>query len=208
MKQPQGIRTSQTHPIRIDPVQPAGGWAPIGMSLCPGKRQRDALTGQWERDLASDLDRIRRWGAEVVVSLIEAHEFGLLDVAALPEEVERRGMRWLHLPIADRHPPGQLFHRLWPTAGPELVNDLRAGRRVFLHCMGGLGRTGTVAACLLIESGMGAEAAIAAVRLSRCGTIETALQEEYVRRYVRGFHSGRPERSSDGEVSCRTRGAE
>ncbi|AKU11285.1 putative dual specificity protein phosphatase [Azoarcus sp. CIB] len=196
MISPLAIRTSQTHPLRIDPVQPAGGWAPIGMSLCPGKRQRDALTGQWERDLATDLDRIRSWGAEVVVSLIEAHEFGLLDVAALPEEVERRGMRWLHLPIADRHPPGDLFHSLWLSAGAELVNDLQAGRRVYLHCMGGLGRTGTVAACLLIESGMGAEAAIAAVRQSRNGTIETALQEEYVRQYVRGFAFRRPQHRS------------
>lgn len=199
MKTLHGARTSQTHPLRIDPVQPAGGWAQIGMSLCPGKRQRDALMGQWERDLVIDLDCIRAWGAEVVVSLIEAHEFGLLDVAALPDEVELRGMRWLHLPITDRQPPGELFHNLWPSAVAELMNVLQGGRRVFLHCMGGLGRTGTVAACLLIESGMGAEEAIAAVRMSRPGTIETALQLEYVRQYARADPVGLPIRVHRGK---------
>ena len=45
------------------------------------------------------------------------------------------------------------------------------------------GRTGTIAACLLVELGLSADDAIAAVRHARSPrAIETAEQEEYVRR--------------------------
>lgn len=177
------VRNSDTHPIRIDSVQPGGGWGLIGMSFCPGKKQRNARTGHWQRDLATDLARVRQWGTRIVVSLVEERELGELQVETLPVDVERLGMKWLHLPIRDMYPPGGCFRRLWPQLGREIMTTLQAGQRVFLHCKGGLGRTGTVAACLLIESGMPAEEAIVQVRLARPETIETAVQEWFVMTY-------------------------
>ena len=44
------IQTSQTHPLRIDSVRTPGGGR-IGLTLCPGKHQTGALTGDWQRDL-------------------------------------------------------------------------------------------------------------------------------------------------------------
>lgn len=39
------IRTSDTHPIRIDAVLPAEGWGKIGMSFCPGKGRQQLQKG-------------------------------------------------------------------------------------------------------------------------------------------------------------------
>lgn len=50
-----------------------------------------------------------------------------------------------------------------------------------MHCKGGLGRAGTVAARLLIEFGQAPEDAIACVRAARPGAIETHQQETYLR---------------------------
>ena len=63
-------KTSETHPLRIDavPVGHLGGQ--IGMTLCPGKRDALALSGEWERDLDADFAEIAEWGASVVVSLM------------------------------------------------------------------------------------------------------------------------------------------
>ena len=183
-------RTSKSHPLRIDAVQARPGWGLIGMSLCPGKQQVDGLSGHWQRDLGVDLEHIRAWGASFVVSLVEHHEFAALGVEALPGEALRLGMAWRHLPIPDRQPPGQAFEQRWAEVGAELVVALREGRRIFLHCKGGLGRTGTVAACLLREAGIGAAEAVAQVRLVRPKTIETTQQERYVQAYRRRFGGG------------------
>ncbi len=180
----QFIRTSRTHPIRIDSIAAYPGWGLIGMSFCPGKKQLNGLTGSWSRDLYLDLTTISDWGATIVVSLIEAHEFSFLDVEALPDVVAERGMQWRHGSIRDRHPPHQQFMLGWPTLKGELMDELSSGKNIFIHCMGGLGRTGVVAAMLLIEAGYSANQAISAVRTSRPHTIETSAQEDFVRHYV------------------------
>lgn len=187
MMMSQPIRTSETHPIRIDAVQPAEGWGKIGMSFCPGKQQANGMSGCWERDLQADLVQVRDWGAAMFVSLVEEHEFAELRVLTLPQEVARFGMEWCHLPIRDRYPPGADFEERWGQIGKEIVHTLKNGRNVFIHCKGGLGRTGTVAACLMIEAGHRAEVAIDAVRRARAKTIETALQEWYVLQYRARF---------------------
>lgn len=178
------IRNSDTHPIRIDFVQPDKNWGLIGMSFCPGKKQTDARTGHWDRDLEKDLASIKEWGATIVISLIEEHEFQELDVARLPDITRRLGMTWHHLPIRDQYPPGDPFQEKWAKVGREIVGALQAGQRIFVHCKGGLGRAGTIAACLLIESGIQPEQAMKLVRAARRNTIETAMQESYVMRYT------------------------
>ena len=54
-----------------------------------------------------------------------------------------------------------------------------------VHCRGGLGRTGTVAACVLIAlHRYSANEAIAAVRAARKGTVQTSEQEDFVRLFA------------------------
>ena len=57
---------------------------------------------------------------------------------------------------------------------------LRSGRDVLVHCRGGLGRAGTIAARLLIDLGMEPATAIRQVRAVRPGAIETLEQEKNV----------------------------
>lgn len=183
------VKTSDTHPLRIQSVCPNDDWGNIGMSLCPGKKQVDGLSGHWNRDLAIDLHQIRNWGAAMVVSLIEEHEFADLGVTLLPQKVLAAGMQWCHLPIRDNHAPGARFQQVWPSLGKEIIGLLTTGHHVFLHCKGGLGRTGTVAACMLIEAGWEPMNAIEHVRSARPRTIETALQEWFVLNYQPQFNS-------------------
>lgn len=178
------MRTSETDPLRIDAVTYPGGAGRIGLTFCPGKRQSAGRSGHWSRDLGRDLDAIRDWPASTVVSLIENHEFRLLQVEKLSEEVQARNMAWIHLPIIDQEAPGKRFLSRWPEAGPRLHRQLADGENILIHCMGGLGRTGTVAAQLLIETGMPAPEAIRRVRAARPLAIETDSQTAYLHRLV------------------------
>jgi protein-tyrosine phosphatase len=178
-------RTSLTHPLQIAEVRASPSHGRIGITLCPGKHDRFAHTGAWARDLATDLDAIAAWGARLVLTLMEPEELKALKVPALGEEVQRRGMAWRHLPIADFSVPTEAFEQQWTTQGQEIRELLRAGDPVLVHCKGGLGRAGMIAARLLVELGMETEEAVRHVRRERKGAIETSSQLAVVRRTVR-----------------------
>jgi ADP-ribosyl-[dinitrogen reductase] hydrolase len=178
-------KTSLTHPLQIAAVSPGVNFGRIGITFCPGKY--DPYGGKyeggawWDRDLAVDLDAIRDWGAEAVVTLLRPEELARFRVKNLGDEVKRRGMRWFHLPIVDPSIPDEEFEQEWVGTGQELRSILRQRRDVVVHCRGGLGRAGTIAARLLVEFGAKPSKAIATVREARgLNAIENDEQEEYI----------------------------
>jgi ADP-ribosyl-[dinitrogen reductase] hydrolase len=153
----------------------------IGVTFCPGKQGPGVHGVVWQRSLEADLAVIRDWRASALVTLIEPHEFELLHVEALPAAVQAAGIEWHHLPIEDVSVPGADFLRRWRYAGLQIRRRLRSGERVLVHCRGGLGRAGLVAASLLVELGeAGPREAIAMVRTARPGAIETTPQEKWI----------------------------
>jgi protein-tyrosine phosphatase len=175
-------RTSHTHPLQIAEVRASPSHGRIGITFCPGKHDRMALTGAWARDLATDLDAIAAWGAQLVLTLVEPAELRALAVLDLGHQVERRGIDWRHLPIPDYSVPSAAFEEAWQTQGRHIRTLLRSGGDVVVHCKGGLGRAGMIAARLLVELGVPADDAIRQVRRARHGAIETPAQLALVRR--------------------------
>lgn len=172
------MKTSLTHPLQIAEVPAASGT--IGITFCPGKQQHSAFSGQWCRDLAIDLDVIRDWGAAAVVTLVEDHELISLKVQHLGTAVQSRHMAWHHLPIRDVSLPCAQFEAQWQQRGEALRSLLRHGFKVLVHCKGGLGRAGTIAARLLAELGTDPAEAVSMVRKVRPGAIETEAQRSHV----------------------------
>ncbi len=189
--------TSADSPLRIAEVRPGPETGRIGITLCPGKVARSAWTGvKWERDLATDLDVVRDWNAAAVVTLITASEMKRFGVEGMGEAVADRHLAWWHLPIRDMTPPGPDFEERWETAGPALRRLLDFGFDILVHCRGGLGRAGTVAARLLVEMGEGPEAAMDRVRRARSRhAIERGCQERHLRS-VRPPRETAPSRSA------------
>ena len=121
------------------------------------------------------------WGATTLVTLMEAPELEALGVGGLGSAAEAAGLEWHHLPITDVQVPDERFERPWTYSGHVLRRKLASGERIVLHCRGGLGRTGTIAARLAIELGAAPGEALDAVRRARSGAVETRAQEAYVR---------------------------
>lgn len=176
-------RTSATDPLRIAEVRVHREMGLIGVTFCPGKQGDSVFGAPWARDLGIDLDVIQAWGATAVVTLVEGHELISLGVPDLGERILERGLQWHHLPIADLNAPGAGFEAGWPAVAVQLRRLVADGGRVLVHCRGGLGRAGTVAACLLVELGATPQDAVRRVRAARPNAIETAAQERYVLSY-------------------------
>lgn len=182
------VRTSVTHPIRVDclsnEVAPLRGR--IGMTFAPGKYQPGGATGHWERDLSIDArDLAEKYGTQLLVSLVEDHELRELKIEGLVTAFEARGVRVLRLPFPDQGVPSL---DLAKTAVTAVLESASRGENVAIHCKGGLGRTGLIAACALAALGVDPESAMAAVRKARDGAIENRTQEDFVQAFAKcGF---------------------
>lgn len=174
------IKTSETSPIRVDFVEGKS----LGLTFAPGKRGAAYLGPYvWQRDLASDLERLKEhYGVDSVVTLLEEHELESLEILALRDEIRGRGMKSHWHPIVDGGVPDEM--------GPfvatirTILSALHTGERVVVHCRGGLGRAGTVAACALIAlDGVLVSHAIELVREARPGAIENRGQEQFIEEF-------------------------
>jgi protein-tyrosine phosphatase len=152
----------------------------MGLVACPGTRIERPANGQ-KRIMQADLEEIRRWGANGVVCLIEPYELTLNKVDSLPTAVQDAGMWWSHLPIVDMDIPDQDFEDVWAVEGERIRHALRIGERVVIHCFAGLGRTGMIAARILVEFGVEPEQAIRQIRLDDRRRIQTRSQSNFVR---------------------------
>lgn len=167
-------------PNRIDTVNVPGYAGVIGLVACPGIRV-GAMTPSSKKNLPVDVQEIIDWGANGVVCFLEAHELAISRVEALPTQIQESGMWWRLLPIVDMGVPDQHFEDDWAEEGELIRHALRIGERVIFHCYAGLGRTGMMAARVLVEMGMDPEEAIVTVRQDNSRRIQNKKQEDLVR---------------------------
>jgi protein-tyrosine phosphatase len=115
---------------------------------CPGTK---------EADLGSALETLQQAGAQGVITLMPAEELARFGVSALGDMCQKRGLGWFHLPIEDDCAPEQPFAEAFAAQKAQLLSLLVAGSSLVIHCRGGSGRTGFVAAILLLELGYAPE---------------------------------------------------
>ncbi|GIL51567.1 hypothetical protein Vafri_7535 [Volvox africanus] len=110
-----------------------------------------------------------------------------LKVRSYAAAVEEHGMEYLHLPIIEMAAPSNVSQAA--SVVDAVADRLQDGRTVVMHCKGGVGRAGMMAACVLVRLGVriGPAEAIAAVRQHRRGAVESMRQEAFVAAYCRSF---------------------
>jgi ADP-ribosyl-[dinitrogen reductase] hydrolase len=128
------------------------------------------------------LQRLIAAGVECFMDLTEPSELKPYD-PELSLSVE-----YLRKPIRDHAIPAQRGHMVEIL---DCIQDaVESGRCVYIHCRAGIGRTGTVVGCLLVERGLPGEAALDELnrlwqqsdRSQNWGTVpETDAQVDFVR---------------------------
>lgn len=188
-------------PLRIDWLDVAdlrdGRPGRLGLTILPGKRGASfRYPGRvYHRDLATDLAALGAAGIALLVLLVEDEELVRWGDTEIAARAQKAGIDLDRRPLADGTAPrsaGEMDDLLARVARARDTGD------VAVACMGGVGRSGTVAACALVAAGWSADAAIARVRAVRHPTaVETNEQIGFVQHYERHIAS----HASEGRVA-------
>jgi protein-tyrosine phosphatase len=114
-----------------------------------------------------------------MVSLLEHDEASQLDLLDEPNAAEANGIRFISFPIPDRGVPASV-----PAARSFIADIARAldqGKNIAVHCRQGIGRSGMIAAGVLVASGINPERAVQVVSTARGLAVpETAEQRSWL----------------------------
>ena len=162
--------------LRVDWVDSALiGPGRLGITLCPGRRDRG-------RDLGMDLRRLRTEGVTRLLCLLTDSELDWAGVSDLGDQAQAVGLTYRRLPVADQSTP-DVDRRHGPRR--RCRDATEKGESVVVTCMGGLGRSGTLAACYLVGIGMSPGPAIASVRQARGRrALDSIYQEDFIRTFA------------------------
>jgi protein-tyrosine phosphatase len=139
------------------------------------------VAGDWVDDEFSGLAAA---GIRKVVSLLESsesYEVGLADESSL---CRKHDMEFVSYPIPDRGLPSSVIGFAQFTR--TLYREIAGGKSTVVHCRAGIGRTGVVAAAVLLHAAFTPEDAFA--RISKVRGVKVPDTDEQYQWVVDHFH--------------------
>ncbi|XP_053290164.1 cyclin-dependent kinase inhibitor 3 [Pleuronectes platessa] len=168
----------------------------LGICALPGCKYKEN-----RRSLQRDVEELKNQGVQDVFVFCTRGELNKYRVPSLLDVYRQRGLTVHHTPFLDGDAP-ELQQCCQILA--ELQVGLESNRRTVIHCYGGLGRSGLIAACLLLQLSptMTANKAIEILREHRGGgAIQTVKQYNFLHEFREKFTSYQESREVSTERS-------
>jgi len=138
------------------------------------------VSGEWIED---EFQAIADEGIFQIVSLLEPHE--AYDIGLQEEEkyAKKYQMEFLSYPIQDRGVPESLTE--YKKLTKNLYHEIAGGKNTVIHCRAGIGRTGVVAAGVLLHCGFEPKEAFEYISAKR--NVQVPDTEEQVNWVISNF---------------------
>jgi protein-tyrosine phosphatase len=151
LKQLQQLHSTELYTYIPEPTQ-----ALLVAGQYPGSRGRITHTLKMAGIVNLEIDTI--------VNLMELDELERFTPYHIALKHVIPNLKIHHLPIRDMDiPDDQMLQTILDT----MENDIENGKRVYVHCWGGHGRTGTVIGSWLVKEGMSADEALDQIKSQR-----------------------------------------
>ncbi len=132
-----------------------------------------------EQDAAATIASIAGQGVRQVVSLLEPSEASALGLDAEAQLVAAQSMAFVSFPIPDMGLPASLTD--FATLAHDLYRQVDAGVNSLVHCRGGVGRSGLLAAAVLLHCDLDPRQACAQItRIRGLRVPETPEQRDWL----------------------------
>jgi len=136
--------------------------------------------GEWLED---EVAAWRADGVTDVVCLLEDDEVEELGLEAEPALCRAAGIKFTPFPIRDRGVPSSMS-QVMSLAG-TIVDKLRHGGGVAIHCRAGIGRSSLIAACALVRCGIAPTVALERIAATRGVAVpDTDEQRSWVAQFA------------------------
>ncbi len=145
--------------------------AQLILTPCPGTK---------DASLSDSLKSLKEAGAQVVVTMMPTTELVENQADALPSLCAELGMDWYHLPVEDGCAPETPFVQAFALQKAILLDLIESGATIVIHCHGGSGRTGLMAAILMLELGYAPAQIKAQIQHLRPKALTSPVQVSYL----------------------------
>jgi rhodanese-related sulfurtransferase len=137
--------------------------------------------GDWLED---EIMGLRGAGVDAVASFLEPREAAELELSQEREFCERHGIEYISFPIKDYGVPES--HQEALGFAQTVLDRLKQGKSVVVHCRQGIGRAPTMAAAVMVLAGIPAAGIFDTLAKVRGRSVpDTEAQREWLMRFAR-----------------------
>ncbi len=115
------------------------------LTPCPGTK---------EASLNESFSTLKNQGAEILITMMTQTELEKYSVTSIPDLAKDYDMQWFHFPVKDDCAPEMDTQNKINDNIETLKSAITDKKTIAMHCKGGQGRTGLIAAILLLEYGL------------------------------------------------------
>ncbi|MGY5452439.1 phosphatase domain-containing putative toxin [Agarivorans sp. MS3-6] len=150
--------------------------AQLLLTPCPGTKGVD---------LSTSLQQLCYKNSPALLTMMTKQEMADNQVSDLPKHAVTYDMQWFHLALEDDTVPDQAWEDYFLIVLPRFVQLINSGVSLSLHCKGGSGRTGMVAARIMLALGFELDDAISKIKAVRPNAFTVPAQLEYIQKFAK-----------------------
>lgn len=130
--------------------------------------------------IVDSLKSLKEAGAQAVITMMTMAELTEKQADTLPSLCAELRMDWYHLPVEDSCAPEEPFAQAFAQQKAILLGLVESSATIVIHCHGGSGRTGMMAAILMLELGYAPAQVKSQIQLIRPKSLTSPVQVNYL----------------------------
>jgi len=134
--------------------------------------------------LEASIKNLKQVDSTMLLTLMFDDEMRENHIQSISNLCKRYDMTWLQLAIVDDDIPNKAFEYKWKKYRQLVLSTLRGGGCIIIHCKGGTGRTGLVAAMILSCYGWPISKVISCIQNIRPNALKNTNQLAYLHLFI------------------------